>query len=113
MESDELIKMLCNRLLENTATNNRNLAANERLARAVEDVAHQLNTNVPAILSALGIIREETGKFAKEEEPTALRIWDRFAAAPARLQWIVVVLAIGLMLSGWAGHVIRWVSGGH
>ena len=52
-------------------------------------------------------VREETGAH-RLPDPTALRMWDRFAAAPPRVQMLVVALVTAVALGGWVLRAIEW-----
>ena len=98
--TDDKIDMLCNTLLKVHEDNVRLLTVVERQAKSTETIAHHLDANIPAIMAKLGVVEDNTGAH-RLQDPTALRMWDRFAAAPARVQRLVVILIVAAILSGW------------
>lgn len=112
MEENDHVKNLVNALLKTHEDNVRLRDLLERQVNATERIAHHVDTSIPPIMQALGAVREDTSKFMKEEEPTALRALDRFAAWPRAVQAMVIGAIVVIALAGWAGHVWHWVAGG-
>lgn len=124
MDRDELVDALANRVLRLAHAIEQKRESDLSIKREFtecrelwEDLAREaghdrksLGERLAKIEVVLGIIREDTGAHPKEE-PTALRIMDRWAAWPSSVRWATIVLVIAALGTGWAIKIVEWAIG--